>query len=501
MKRLLGISFLLLLVFAGCKSALFSKKEADKKPEASLTDNQDNNLGPEVTDDGKITVNAPLTMTVEERLMIDEINLVRKDPQAYIPKVKDYIQSVRKDPSVSESYKHEESATARELIFELSRLSPLPELKPHEGLYQCGIAHAIDVRKLASMTHVGLDGSYPWDRIGKMTDLPDGNENLVGGGKTIRESLIILLVDSDVAGRGHRLNILNPKWRYAAAHKVGIVGGVNNSWIQLFGTEPAPEEEPLAADRSSQPVDRTTAPLPTAPQTTPVPAEKTKKAKKERKLFGRQKKAEKPKPTAGGNTTSTNDPSPTSSNISNLSSGEDFSFMRAEEKKMIEEINLLRSNPKGYISYVRAYIEEYKKAGWDEATTKEEIETADELIAELEKLSPLSILKPNAKLHQVAVLHGKDMQKMEQVSHVGSDGMHPYQRIRKATGLKEANENLVGGAMSVRESVIMLLVDSGIFNRGHRRTLLEPKWEYVACYKVGDVGAMPNTWVQNFAGK
>ena len=37
-----------------------------------------------------------------------------------------------------------------------------------------------------------------------------------------------------------------------------------------------------------------------------------------------------------------------------------------------------------------------------------------------------------------------------------------------------------------------------IESRGHRRTLLDPNWRYVACYKIGQVGTMPNSWVQNF---
>ncbi|MEO1517241.1 MAG: CAP domain-containing protein [Bacteroidota bacterium] len=476
MNRIWGIYLIMIIALSACQSPLFSKKESSdgpKKPDATA---MGQNSGQGTEEDGKIGRSDPLTMSVEERLMVDEINLVRTNPQAYIPKIKDYIQSIRKDPSLSESYKHEEASTARELIFELSRLSPLEALKPHEGLYQCGIAHARDVRQLASMTHIGVDGSYPWDRISDMTDLPDGNENLVGGGKTIRESVIILLVDSDVPGRGHRLNLLNPKWQYVGVHKVGIVGSAENTWIQLFGVEPL-EEEATPAVQSSQPVARpqdTAAP----PSPNPSPAAVPKESQKP--------------PSPSSPSSQTNQPA---------TSAADYAFMTSEERAMIEEINLLRSNPTAYVRYVNEYLEEYKKAGWDQATTDEEVQTGRELIAELEKLSPLSVLKPNKKLHQVARIHGKDMQKNGLIAHVGSDGQHPYQRIRKGTGLPDGNENLVGGASSVRESVIMLLVDSGIPNRGHRKALLEPKWRYVACVKVGEVGAMPNTWVQNFASE
>ena len=52
--------------------------------------------------------------------------------------------------------------------------------------------------------------------------------------------------------------------------------------------------------------------------------------------------------------------------------------------------------------------------------------------------------------------------------------------------------------IEVRESVIILLIDEGIPNRGHRMTLLKPEWKYVACYKIGTVGSFPNYWVQKF---
>ena len=72
------------------------------------------------------------------------------------------------------------------------------------------------------------------------------------------------------------------------------------------------------------------------------------------------------------------------------------------------------------------------------------------------------------------------------------------------------NENLVGGESSPRESVVALLIDAGVYSRGHRKALLEPHWKYVACYKIGQIenlrelkgqqwDDMNNCWVQLFA--
>ena len=65
--------------------------------------------------------------------------------------------------------------------------------------------------------------------------------------------------------------------------------------------------------------------------------------------------------------------------------------------------------------------------------------------------------------------------------------------------MQDGNENLVGGPDDIRRAVILLLVDDGIPNRGHRKALLNPAWKYVACHKVGTIGSMPNSWIQNFA--
>ncbi len=173
----------------------------------------------------------------------------------------------------------------------------------------------------------------------------------------------------------------------------------------------------------------------------------------------------------------------------------------ADEMAMIEEINLIRSNPKAYIKHIEAYIQKLENDELNRATNGEEISTAKELISELNNTPTLSILKPHDGLYQVGTKHGNDLKSRGVIEHTGGDGSWPWDRVKKGTDLTDGTENLVGGSDSVRESVIMLLVDSGIPNRGHRKALLNPKWNYVACKKVGKVADMPDTWVQMFGSK
>jgi uncharacterized protein YkwD len=170
--------------------------------------------------------------------------------------------------------------------------------------------------------------------------------------------------------------------------------------------------------------------------------------------------------------------------------------MNAEELDMVKEINLVRGNPSGYIPYIQEYIDHLKKTG----DMGNAIETAQELIAELKKTKTLSTLQPLQCVYTAAKKHGEDQKRRGDTDHQGSDGSYPWDRVkRECPELQDGNENLVGGPANVRRAVILLLVDAGIEGRGHRKTMLNPDWQYVACYKMGMVGSMPNCWVQKFA--
>ena len=196
--------------------------------------NSNSNNGGEASNSSSNNANAS-TMSSAEQQMIDEINLLRKDPKGYVKHVEEYINQVKNDAMLDAAYKAEEISTAKELIQELKNLNPLPILEPHQGLHRVGMTHGKDVQKQGMIGHKGSDGSWPWDRVKRDTELSDGNENLVAGGTTVKESLMILLVDSGIPGRGHRKTLLEPKWTQCGIYMIGDVGGIPNAWIQVFG--------------------------------------------------------------------------------------------------------------------------------------------------------------------------------------------------------------------------------------------------------------------------
>jgi LysM repeat protein len=169
--------------------------------------------------------------------------------------------------------------------------------------------------------------------------------------------------------------------------------------------------------------------------------------------------------------------------------------MTPEEMKMVEEVNAIRRNPAGYIVNVEQYIKNLEKSG----NNKTAIAAARELITELFAMPVLSTLQPLECIYSSGKKFGIEQRKRGVAEHQGVDGSMPWDRIMQACpSLKDGNENLVGGPADIREAVMLLLVDDGIPSRGHRRTLLQPNWRYIACHKMGQVGSMPNYWVQQF---
>jgi LysM repeat protein/uncharacterized protein YkwD len=174
---------------------------------------------------------------------------------------------------------------------------------------------------------------------------------------------------------------------------------------------------------------------------------------------------------------------------------ENNTSMTSEEIKMVEEINLVRRNPAGYIVHIEKYIKDLERTQGNASA----ITSARELITELFAMPVLSTLQPLECIYSAGKKYGIEQRKRGVAEHQAEDGSMPWDRIMRACpALKDGNENLVGGPSDIREAVILLLVDDGIQSRGHRRTLLQPSWKYVACHKMGQVGSMPNYWVQQF---
>ncbi|MGK0389800.1 MAG: hypothetical protein ACI94Y_002545 [Maribacter sp.] len=382
-------------------------------------------------------------MKREEYKMIEEINLVRSNPSAYAK----YVEQYRKDKKRA-GY-NVPDATVNELVRELRSTPKLSTLEPTECLYNAASKHGQDIRARGKSGHQGSDGSWPWDRVkNSCPSFQDGNENLVEGSAVVREAVIILLIDNAVSSRGHRKTLLNPHWTHVACYKIGQVGNRSNNWVQKFGQ----------AKSSTTSYSNHTNMLNT-----------TKPSIQKPNIVNHSNTSINSKPTRFvGNAT----------------------YMNSQENEMVQEVNLLRSNPTGYIKYIEAYKKQ-RNIYMDK--------DIDGLIAELKKTPTLTILQPSQCVYNAAYKHGQDVKKMGKSGHKGSDGSWPWDRVKRScTSFQDGNENLLGGSDNVREAVITLLIGRGVASKEHRRTLLNPHWTHMATYKIGQVGNVKNSWIQQF---
>lgn len=219
--------------------------------------------------------------------------------------------------------------------------------------------------------------------------------------------------------------------------------------------------------------------------------------------------------------------------IDSLNTAKSCQYMTDDERAMIYEINLVRSNPKAYIQFLQPLLkkanENLKDYGKGEAnysltfstsikngkeiktidttwhyTYEEEAKAITSLINDLKKLKPLSVLKPDTGIYKAATKHVNDQVAHNwTLMHTGSDGSDPWDRILKfSPAMSFGNENIAGNSLKVvtaRDIVIQLLIDSGIPGYGHRYNLLNPVWTHAACKH--DLHKGMHWWVQNFGVK
>jgi len=204
-------------------------------------------------------------------------------------------------------------------------------------------------------------------------------------------------------------------------------------------------------------------------------------------------------------------------------------YLSPAEKEMIQEINLVRTQPWSYRPIILAELEKvqqdsvalskimteriHKRISQINGLEVIEIDTVienyydnrvtaiRELLAELQSSSPLNGLTPYEPLYSAAVYHVSNQNNPRFIDPLGPDGSGPQDRILKAApSLTGGNENIAHGVGSPREMIVQLLIDSGAPHRGHRKNILAPEWKYITCYHARELDEhSAQWWVQEFA--
>jgi len=168
------------------------------------------------------TAPTPPLISVREQATIDEINLARSNPSAYIKFLEDFKQLYRGReihyPDGLVLVTNEGTAPLEEAIAFMRLLKPLPPLKPSAGMVLAATDHMNDLIKTGKSGHKGSDGSTVGDRLSRYGTWADSlGEDIVYHSRGARADVVSLIIDDGTSTRGHRKNIFKSDF-----HAIGI---------------------------------------------------------------------------------------------------------------------------------------------------------------------------------------------------------------------------------------------------------------------------------------
>lgn len=144
------------------------------------------------------------TLTEKEQLFFYWVNQFRSSPQNfYITVIKEFIHQ----------FPEANSKEYRDLEKDVFLAKPLPLLFPEKGLLKISKEHSFDLSKRGGIiSHKSAGGKDFVQRIKEAGSYRCGAENIFVGTYDPLEALIALLIDFGVADKGHRINLLDPKF-------------------------------------------------------------------------------------------------------------------------------------------------------------------------------------------------------------------------------------------------------------------------------------------------
>jgi uncharacterized protein YkwD len=156
-------------------------------------------------------------------------------------------------------------------------------------------------------------------------------------------------------------------------------------------------------------------------------------------------------------------------------------FLSSFEKEIIFEINKARTNSALYAQlYIEPMIGDFKGKvnRRTNVETTEGIAVIKECVRILKKTAPIGLLDPNSELYQTALYHTSRQSKTNEVGHTSPDGKTFADRLR-LLHFTSSSECISYGENTARGVVAALLIDDGVSDRGHRKTILDPKYKLI----------------------
>lgn len=158
-----------------------------------------------------------------EQEVINEINLLRADPSGYARRLEEIQSSYEgvlrmREEGLAPIRTVEGVAPLLEAVAFLKQLRPMGPLASLDALVAAARDHVRDQGPTEAIGHRGSDGSNSFERIsrhGRSTGL--SAEVIDYGWTSAREIVMDLLIDDGIADRGHRRNLLIPRYVHAGA--------------------------------------------------------------------------------------------------------------------------------------------------------------------------------------------------------------------------------------------------------------------------------------------
>lgn len=160
---------------------------------------------------------------VEQDLIVEH-NLVRHNPQRYIPVLKARLDSMDGEGNIPNGcgrnctlVTEEGKQAVEEAIRFLGSQPAVGPLTLSDGLAEAAKFHAKDQQD-GLLGHAGSDGSSPIERTARLgVEAGSVGENITYGPAAVQEIMVNLIVDDGVADRGHRIALFNSDWSSAGA--------------------------------------------------------------------------------------------------------------------------------------------------------------------------------------------------------------------------------------------------------------------------------------------
>jgi len=171
--------------------------------------------------------------------------------------------------------------------------------------------------------------------------------------------------------------------------------------------------------------------------------------------------------------------------IRSANSKDNSPYLSDLERGVVEELNLVRTQPAKYADFLTEYSKffignELHEPGEIIIITKEGLSAVSEAIRFLRNQRPFPPLTASRGMSKAAA----DMVRMQEtttrIGHIGKDGSKFSDRIsRYGTWGGSCSENIDYGNNTARKIVMALIIDDGVSNRGHRKSIFNPIFQRV----------------------